>query len=139
MRTEEIIKAIPTIAAVLSVVIEIVPVKICPFSPLRWLGRRINGDLAARVEMLTNDLNRLRSDSDERNAKLMRSHILAFGDELLHNTLHSKEAFEQILADIDEYDRYCREHPKFKNGVTVAATARIRETYLNCLERRSFL
>lgn len=65
----------------------------------------------------------------ETRARSARSQILRFADELYNGTYHSKEYFDQILEEIDDYDEYCAANPLFKNSKTVHASSIIKETY----------
>lgn len=79
-------------------------------------------DLSGRVEQIEKSL-------DERDAILARTHILRFKDELYNGIKHSAEYFEQTLDDIQTYDQFCSDHPKFANGRTKAAAEYIRQEY----------
>lgn len=81
-------------------------------------------ELDGRVEKIENSL-------DERDAVLARTHILRFKDEIYNNgaDAHSLEYYEQTLDDIQTYDLFCSDHPKFANGRTKAAAKYIREVY----------
>lgn len=128
--------------AVVSVFIEITPIKINPWSWLaKKIGRAINSEVLAKVDELERDISEMRKEEDERNAKAARIRILHFGDELLHSPeqLHSKEHFDEILQSITEYNQYCAEHPNFKNNMTEATTKHILHIYEKCLEEHSFL
>ena len=57
----------------------------------------------------------------------------------LHGTRHSQEHFEQILADIDAYEIYCKDHKDFKNNKTKVTTERILDVYRKCVETDDFL
>lgn len=120
--------------------VELAPVR---WNPVGWLlrrvGRLLNADLLARVEDLSADVQSLNAELERQQAKTCRANIIRFGDELLHNTLHSKENFDQVLLDISEYERYCVEHPDFPNGVAVLTIARIKDVYGECLKEHSFL
>lgn len=65
--------------------------------------------------------------------------ILRFDDEIRHKTRHSKEHFDQIIEDVDTYERYCRDHPRFPNGKAVSATDNVKRTYEKCKAENSFL
>lgn len=121
-------------------VIQIVPIKLNPWSWVaRAIGRAINAEVIQKVDKLEKNLQDLKSDTEEHTAKEYRIRILRFGDEIRHDVHHSKEHFDQILQDITEYDRYCREHPDFKNNMTEITTSRIKSIYKQCLENDSFL
>lgn len=80
------------------------------------------GELSDRVE-------RIESSLDERDAVLARTHILRFQDELYNDVKHSKEYFEQTLDDIQTYNQFCDDNPKFANGRTKAAAKYIQDEY----------
>lgn len=122
--------------AVLSIFIEITPVKINPISHiLRWIGKQINKDLMDKMNALENKVGALeKSDAID-----CRVRILTFADEIRRGVKHSKETFDQVLSDIDTYERYCTEHPDFMNNKTVAAKAKILDVYSECIDNNDFL
>lgn len=125
---------------VLMTIIQISPIKIDPWSWIgRCIGRAINGEVLEKVETLSQDVKKNKNDDDEQWASLSRSHILRFGDELLHGVDHSKEHFDQILLDISKYEKYCEEHPKYLNNIANATIEQIKKTYQKCLDENSFL
>ena len=120
--------------------IQITPIKINPWTWLgRIIGRAINGEVLEKVNSLSNEVRSLKEEDSEQWASLSRSHILRFGDELLHGTPHSKEHFDQILLDITKYEDYCEEHPNYKNNIANATIKQIKNTYQKCLEENKFL
>lgn len=71
----------------------------------------------------------LASRVDENQAILARTHILRFSDEIRNGIEHSNEYFRQQLDDCDTYERYCEQHPEFKNSYTMIANKHIKDTY----------
>jgi hypothetical protein len=129
-----------TVVALVSVFIEITPVKINPVSKfLAWLGRKINSEVIAKVDRLETEVQAMRKADGEQEAINCRYRILRFGDEVKHGTRHSQEHFEQILADIDDYEIYCKDHKDFKNNKTKVTTERILDVYRKCVETDDFL
>ena len=125
---------------VICTLIQIAPIKVNPWSWLaRKLGRAINGEIIEKVDNLSNDLNLLRVESEEREATTCRARIMRFGDEILQGKEHTKEHFDQTLLDITFYETYCDEHPKFRNSIAVATIASIRRVYDKCLKEKTFL
>lgn len=132
---------------ILMTLIQITPIKINPWSWLgRCIGRALNGevlkeikDVKSEINETKNDLNVLREECSERDATLSRTHILRFGDEILHGVPHSKEHYEQILLDVDSYEEYCNNHPEYRNNVAVATIKHIKNMYQKHLEEDSFL
>ena len=88
---------------------------------------------------LSKELTEHIAQSEERGALEARRRILRFNDELLNHVMHSKEYFDEILSDIDIYERYCREHPNFPNNKTVMSIEHIKECYKKCEKEDSFL
>lgn len=120
--------------------IQIAPIKVNPWSWLaKAIGRAINAEVIQKVDSLEKNFQEFKNSTEEHTAKEYRIRILRFGDEIRHDVHHSKEHFDQILQDITEYDRYCREHPDFKNNMTEITTSRIKSIYKQCLEDDSFL
>ena len=121
-------------------VIQIAPIKINPWSALaKAIGRAINGEVIAKVDRLETEVQAMRKADGEQEAINCRYRILRFGDEVKHGTRHSQEHFEQILADIDAYEIYCKDHKDFKNNKTRVTTERILDVYRECVETDDFL
>lgn len=132
----QIVGRIAGVIAVLSIFIEITPVKINPISALlRWIGKQTNKELMDKVSTLETKVGALeKSDVVD-----CRVRILTFADEIRRGVRHSKETFDQVLSDIDTYERYCKEHPDFMNNKTVAAKAKILDIYSECMDNNDFL
>ncbi len=125
---------------ILATLLQIAPIKINPWSWLaKNIGKALNGEVVEKVDSLERNVEKLRSECEERAATNCRTRILHFGDEILHNVRHSKEHFDQILIDITDYEQYCSNHPHFKNNVAVATIKRITEVYEDCVENNDFL
>lgn len=125
---------------ILMTILQIAPIKINPWSWIgRCIGRAINGEVLKEVKDLKEVVQNNKADDDEQWASLSRTHILRFGDEILHGVAHSKEHFDQVMRDISKYERYCDTHPDYLNGVAHATIQLIRETYSQCLKDNNFL
>lgn len=115
---------------VLLTLVEFTPIKINPWSALaKAIGRAVNADVLRELKSVKDDLSdHIRMD-DERNADEHRARILRFNNELLRDIPHTKEEFIDVLADIDFYERYCRDHENYKNNRAVHAIANISRVY----------
>ena len=91
------------------------------------------------IEKLTGKVDDLAAKSDERNAVNMRVRILRFRDEMLAGQSHTHDSFQQVLGDIDEYEKYCEKHQDFRNNQTVATIEHRKRNYAERLERHDFL
>ena len=121
-------------------VLQVAPIKINPWTWIaRAIGRAINAEVIAEVGSLKQEVQTIKKNTEEHEAKSARVRILRFGDEILHNVKHSQEHFNQVLLDITEYEEYCSHHPDFRNNVTGITTKRNMETYEKCLKDNNFL
>lgn len=114
------------IAAILLTIVQISPIKIDPWSKIaRAIGKALTADVLEKM--------------DENKADSARYRILRFDDEIRHKVLHTEEHFNQIITDVDEYERYCIAHPNYKNSKAVSAIENIRETWKKCRKENTFL
>lgn len=95
--------------------------------------------LGDKIAQLDKKIDNVEAKGDERNAVSSRVRILRFMDEIMEGRKHSKDSFDQVLHDIDEYEDYCGEHPDFKNNQTVSTVSYIKRNYDERLEKHDFL
>ena len=117
----------------LMTIVQIAPIKINPWSWLaEAIGRAINAEVIKKLDAhITMD--------DRRTADGHRARILHFNNELLRDIGHTQEEFFEVLAEIDAYEKYCREHPEYPNNRAVLAIENIQEVYTERLKKRDFL
>lgn len=140
MTLKELLAGSGSVLLILSMILQIAPIKINPWSWIaKKIGKALNGEVVEKVDNLESNVEKLRAECEERAATNCRTRILHFGDEILHNVRHSKEHFDQVLLDITAYEQYCNEHPHFKNNVAMATIKRITEVYEECVENNDFL
>ena len=96
--------------------------------------RQILSELAAIREALDE---RTKID-DARHADTMREYILRFNMELVRDVKHTREDFVEVLAKMDDYDKYCRSHPDYKNHRAKAAIDNISRVYQDRLAKNDF-
>lgn len=127
--------------------IQIAPIKVNPWSAIvRGIGKALNGDVLKKLDVLEEGQleTRKRLDKhiridDDRNADTHRSRILHFNTELLRGNKHTREDFIEVLAEIDFYEHYCREHPDYENNRAVLAIENIERVYKDLMENDGFL
>ena len=132
---------------VLLTLLQLAPIKINPWSAIaRAFGRAINKEVMGKLEEMEqvqqNTQHRLDAHikvDDERAADMHRARILQFNNELIRNIPHTREEFIEILAEIDGYERFCREHPDYPNSRAVHAIANISRVYDERLQKHDFL
>lgn len=113
---------------------------------MNWLGKGVNREVLKKLDeqrdeskALKDEVTSLAERIDKKDAEDARNHILRFGDEIKNGVRHSEEYFNQILADITNYEHYCGTHPSFKNEKTVMTERIIREVYHKCVKENDFL
>ena len=147
MNIQEMLLCGGGVAVVLLSIIEITPIKVNPWSALvKWMGRALTADgikgLDAVKTTQAETRKRLEAhiSADEKlEADHCRARILRFNNELLREIPHTKEEFIEVLKDIDEYERYCREHEDYANGRAIHAIANIGRVYDERLVKHDFL
>lgn len=102
------------------------------------LSAMIN-ELDKKIDFTNKTLSDMKLQSKRDYATTCRYRIIRFNDELLENKLHTKEHFDQILDDIDDYENYCKSDPKYKNSKAVIAIEHIRKVYHGCIDTGDFL
>ena len=120
--------------------LQISPIKVDPWSALaKALGRAVNADLLRELSATKAALEEHIRLDDERNADAHRAKILAFNTELLRGIDHTREDFIEVLAEIDQYESYCRSHPEYKNNRAKHAISNIGRVYDDRLAKHDFL
>lgn len=98
------IKDFGSMAAMLSVFIEISPIKVNPLSYLfKKFGKAINSDVNFKIDKLTTEINMLKSTAEENRKKELKIHISNFASDLRHNIVKSESQFIAIIELCDEY------------------------------------
>lgn len=120
--------------------IQIAPIKVDPWTAIfRAIGRAFNAEMLKELRDVRSKLDEHIKTDDERNADEHRARILRFNNELIREIPHTKEEFVDVLADIDYYEAYCRDHPDYKNNRAVHAIANIGRSYDERLKKHDFL
>ena len=153
--TWEQIKSVLIWVFVGSGIIELAPpIKVNPWSwVLQKIGNVINDtmyekiskiednieDLSKKVGKLEDNYNYLQEEGHKWGALESRRRILSFSDKIRRDIKFSEEHYDNILWDINSYNTYCQENPKFENEKTVIAQRVIMDKYKHCIEENDFL
>lgn len=125
-----------------AVLIAVFGSKLWDFVAARFQRKDAKEDKQDRVlqalKDIRKDITSISSKVDENAAILARTHILRFNDELINGIDHTQEYFRQQLQDIDTYERYCDQHPGFKNTYATMAINNIKSTYDRLLQKGAF-
>lgn len=126
MSLNEIITRGGGVLLILMTIIQLTPIKINPWSKIaKIIGKALNTEVMDKL--------------NESEATNCRYRILRFDDEIRHKVKHTEEHFNQIMDDIDNYERYCSSHPNYKNSKAVSAIENTRRTFEKCRRENSFL
>ena len=111
---------------------EISPIKINPVSSfLKWLGRKLNGELQGQLD-------RLAEDVDINRVEQIRWEILDFANSCRHKRKHTKDEFTHILQQHSKYEELTQKRG-IENGVIDEEYKYIVELYNRCCHENSFL
>jgi predicted nucleic acid-binding protein len=104
-----------------------------------WIQNHNSKSIRTEINSIQNEIGKMKSSEELREIKNTRRRILRFNDELLNSIDHSKEYFDEIVSDIDDYRRFTNSHPDYSNGKANLACENIERVYRNCLEKKTFL
>lgn len=108
------------------------------FALLQFLIQRHDSKKGILASIQKNQIE-LREEFQRDKADSSRRRILNASDEVIRGTMHSKEWWEQTLHDVDVYEKYCDDHPAYKNSKAVLAVANLKDLYGKRLDKNDFL
>lgn len=123
----------PVIIIIILSLVEVSKIKLNPWSALGKIIGKLLG-----VESVSNKLDALDKKVDENQATTIRVRILQFEDDLQQGKIRSKDSWDQVMDDIQRYEEYTKNHPEFKNNITIASTNHIKKKYCELLEKRAW-
>lgn len=123
----------------LMTIIQIAPIKINPWDKiLVWFGNHMNADIVKRVDVIEGKLDEHIKDSSDERIRKIRADILDFGNACMNHRPHTKEEYEFVISECDQYEKHI-EKMQMKNGVATATIGEIRRLYEKHLQENSFL
>ena len=138
----------------MSIGIEIIPkIKWSPWSTIiKWIGSRFNSKIDAKMDEVRGEIKTLDKKIDHVQGELSkhvaeseikslqdtRRDILDFCNACMNGRRHTKEQFDFIIHQCDDYEAYIKKN-KVKNGVIEAAIKEIRRLYDKCIQEHDFL
>ena len=123
----------PVVVIIVLSLVEVSKIKLNPWSALGKIIGKLLG-----IESVSNKLDALEKKVDENQATNIRVRILHFEDAIQEGKHHSKDSWNQVMDDIERYERYTADHPKFKNNITVASITHIKKMYGELLEQHAW-
>lgn len=89
--------------AVFGITFEILPIK---FSPLRWLGNRLNKSTNERIDKIQEQVDRMEYENDMRDLRNVKSRIHQYGQSIRKGEELTEEIIKSAFDDLDVYDFY---------------------------------
>ena len=130
---------IVAILLVLSVFIQIAPIKINPWSSLvKWIGKTLNSHLESEVSKLNQAIGRINHDIDQNEKDRIRWEILDFASGCREGRLHTKDEFQHVITLNDKYKKLLAKTGD-TNGVFDEEYKYIQDIYHKRQERNDFL
>lgn len=134
------------ICLLLSIFIQITPIKINPWTTLfKWIGKLINADSNKRIDALIEktdnmkeDIKTLTTNMNENEKDRIRWEILDFANSCRNGRRHTKDEFQHIITLNDKYKNLLAITGD-KNGVFEAEYDYIRRLYEERQEKNDFL
>ena len=119
-------------------IIQVSPIKINPWDLLLgWVGDRLNSHIIKRVDEMDEKLTEHIQESRDSSVKRRRQRILNFVEQGMEGKRYTKESFDYMIKECDEYETYIKEHD-IKNGVIEASITEIRKRYINHIHNADF-
>ena len=128
-----------TIIIIVSVFIQITPIKINPWSALfKWIGKIITGNACSKIDGLIDKVEKIEKDVKTNEKDRIRWEILDFANSCRNNRKHTRDEFQHIVALNDKYKRLLSE-TNDSNGVFEVEYNYIQDLYAERLEKNDFL
>lgn len=134
------------IFVVIASLLQISKININPWDAiLSWVGDRINKKLTKRLDEMEAKIDGVEvkldghiTESELKDIQDTRRDILEFANACMNGRKHTKEQFDFVLKECDDYEVYI-ESKNIKNGVVTSAIKEIRRLYEKCMQEKSFL
>lgn len=95
---------------------------------------RLDKSIADMENSFNQKIDALDRKIDDVEAKNARIRILHFSEEIQRGEKHSKESFDQVHQDIDDYNKHCRKYEDYENSRAEDAIANIESIYQTALK-----
>lgn len=95
-------------------------------------------EIETKVDKLDTSLEKHIAESAVKEIKDTRRDILEFCNSCMNGRKHTKEQFEFVIKQCDDYEKYIEEN-HVKNGVVDAAIKEIRRLNSKCIQENSYL
>lgn len=136
---DNLVSGAVSLGVILSIFIEITPIKINPISMLlKFIGRNINAELKAEISAVKADVQKIDNKVDNNEIDRIRWEILDFANSCRNKHRHTREEFLHIINLNEKYHKILDERG-MTNGQIDIEYEYIEGLYRKCLEENSFL
>ena len=136
---DNLVSGAVSLGVILSIFIEITPIKINPISMLlKFIGRNINAELKAEISAVKADVQKIDNKVDNNEIDRIRWEILDFANSCRNKRRHTREEFLHIIDLNTKYHKILDERG-MTNGQINIEYEYIEGLYRKCLEENSFL
>ena len=135
-----------TIAGVFSfIILSLIEVSKIKINPLSWIRSIIFKSVIdelkenkAEIMSLKKELSEFKKEQKFNEATAARRRILRFNDESIFGMKHTREHFDEVIADIDNYESFCRENTDYQNNKGKMAMKNIKDIYQKRIAENKF-
>jgi len=128
-----------SIVIIVSIFIQITPIKVNPWSALfKWIGKTITGNACSKIDGLIEKVEKIEKDVKTNEKDRIRWEILDFANSCRNDRKHTRDEFQHIVALNDKYKRLLQE-TNDTNGVFEVEYNYIQDLYAERLEKNDFL
>lgn len=128
-----------TIIILVSIFIQITPIKINPWSALfKWIGKMVTNNACSKIDGLIVKVDNLEASIDANEKDRIRWEILDFANSCRNDHKHSRDEFQHIVDLNDKYKKLLKKTGD-SNGVFDIEFKFIQDLYAERLEKNDFL
>ena len=102
-----------------------------------WFSARMATKKMKSYEILEK-MNAIDYKVDLLKAENNRARVLRFAGEIRKGERHDLEEFNDVLESVNNYEKFCHEHPDYPNNRSVNAVHLIKTTYADAYENNKF-
>lgn len=128
------------------IVMGMVEVSKIKINPISWLCNLLFKKIIEEIKETRKETKNLREEFERfkkeqafNEATASRRRILRFNDEAVFGLKHTREHFDEIIADIDNYEVFCMENPDYQNNKGKMAMHNIKSIYQKCINDNTFV
>lgn len=130
---------------IIIVMLSLIEVSKIKINPLSWLCNIFFKNIINEIKETKEVTKQLRIEFDAfkkeqafNEATASRRRILRFNDEAVFGIKHTREHFDEIISDIDNYETFCKENEDYQNNKGKMAIKNIKDIYQKCINENTF-